>query len=400
MLSEGRSTRTISKRIALDELHEYISTPAQVAEDVVIPSGATLITRGTKLASLGSSVEELKKSLGRWDILSIPVTIQNDLDMIGLEDMLRAAREKIPSIDPLLASETVAQVENVYGRISEGICEPADVSSLAAQGRIIAQEIAQAPQLMLCLGKVRNWDEYTYVHSLNVALLSGFLANRLFPDNPELAENVTVGGILHDLGKALVPKNVLNKPGRLTDAEYTLMKKHTVYGDELAKSNGVNEISTLSVIRGHHEHFGGCGYPDGLKEKDIRIEARIAAVADVFDALTAKRVYKDPMDSRAAVAIMLENMSAHFDPKVVRALLVSVGLFPPGTGVELSDGSIGVVVGANGKDLMRPEVLLQVDSMGRRADGGKVVDLSKSEDLYVRRPMQDVGKVAFWGRAG
>jgi len=395
MPSEKHFTRKVSRRITLEELHEYISTPALVAEDIVATNGATLIPRGTKLSSLGSSVDAVRKSLRQWDIFSVPITIVNKLDVVALENMLRSAREKIPSIDPELARKTVQQVENVYGRIAEGICGPEDVSNLVMQGRTVAKEIAQAPQLMLCLGRVRNWDEYTYVHSLNVALLSGFLASRIFPDNPEMAEHVTVGGILHDLGKALVSKNILNKPGCLTDEEYTIMKKHTVNGVELAKSNGVNELSTLAVIRGHHERCSGNGYPDSLKKEDIQIEAKIAAVADVFDALTTKRVYKEEMASRDAVSLMIESMNEFFDNNVVRALLVSIGLFPPGTGVELSDGSLGVVVGANGKDLMHPEVLLQVDSMGRKADGTKIIDLSKSEGLYVRRPVQDVGKIAF-----
>ena len=317
------------------------------------------------------------------------------MDVAALEDMLRAAREKIPSIDTQLAKETVQQVENVYERISEGICGPEDVSNLAKQGRTVAKEIAQAPQLMLCLGKVRNWDEYTYVHSLNVALLSGFLASRLFPDNPKIAEHVTVGGILHDLGKALIPKNILNKPESLSQKEYALMKKHTVHGEELAKHNGIDEPSTLMVIRGHHERCSGDGYPDSLKKDDIPMVAKIAAVADVFDALTTKRVYKEQMNSRAAMSLMLENMNEYFDHNVVRSLLVSIGLFPPGTSVELSDGSLGVVVGASGKDLMRPEVLLHVDSMGRKTDGTKTIDLSKSDTLYVRRAIQDIGKIAF-----
>ena len=392
---KGNFTSTISRRITLEELSEYTSTAARVADDVVAPNGAILLPRGTKLSSLASSLKAMKEQLSRWDIFSIPITIHSELDMVGLEDMLRAAREKIPNIDPQLAKETVQQVENVYGRVFEGVCEPEDISNLATQGRTIAQEMAQVPQLMLCLGKVRNWDEYTYVHSLNVALLSGFLAKRLFPNEPEIAEHVTVGGILHDLGKALVPKEVLNKPGRLTDEEFAIMKKHTTYGDELARSNGVNEIFTLSVIRGHHERYNGDGYPDCLKMEDIRLEARIAAVADVFDALTAKRVYKEPMQSRDAVSIMLENMSEHFDPKIVRTLLLSIGLFPPGTGVELSDGSLGVVVASGGKDLMRPEVLLQIDHMGRKSDGQVIIDLSKSEELYVRRSVNDVGKTGF-----
>ena len=395
MSSQERFDRVISRRITLEQLQEYTSTPARVAEDVIAPNGAALILRGTELSHMGPYLGVLEKKLRQWDIFSIPITIQNILDLTVLEDMLKAARERIPSIDSQLADETVKQVKNVYGRISEGVCDSEDIFNLIRQGRTITEEISKAPQLMLCLGKVRSWDEYTYVHSLNVALLSGFLSARIFPDKPGIAENVSVGAILHDLGKALVPQNILNKPGRLTDEEFTVMKKHTVYGDELAKSNGICDASALAVIRGHHERYDGSGYPDDLSKDDIRIEARIAAVADVFDALTAKRVYKEPMESHAAVAIMLESMNEHFDPAVVRVLLVSIGLFPPGTVVELSDGSLGVVIDSGGKDLMRPKVLLQIDDMGRKVDGLKIVDLGRSEELYVKRAMQDVGKVGF-----
>jgi HD-GYP domain-containing protein (c-di-GMP phosphodiesterase class II) len=242
---------------------------------------------------------------------------------------------------------------------------------------------------------VRNWDEYTYVHSLNVALLGGFLASRLFPGQPDIVECMSVGGILHDLGKANIPQEILNKPAHLTDQEFEMMKKHAAYGEKTAFQSGISDRRILSVIRGHHERYGGDGYPDGLSGDRIGIEARIAAVADVFDALTAKRVYKEPMESRVAVSLMLENMSEHFDPVAVRALLVSIGLYPPGTAVELSDGSIGVVVGARDKDLLRPEVFLQIDHMGRKVEEMKIVDLHQSQSLFVQRSLHDVGKVAF-----
>jgi HD-GYP domain-containing protein (c-di-GMP phosphodiesterase class II) len=366
-----------------------------VGEDILTANNTVLLPHGTELASLASSVDDLEKILRQWGIFSIPIVINNELDIENLERMLKTTEMKLAVIDPQLARQTVEQVENVYDRISKGVCAPEDIEHLAMQGRALAKEVAQAPQVMLCLGKVRGWDEYTYVHSLNVALLGGFLASRLFPNQPEIVECLSMGGILHDLGKALVPKEVLNKPGPLTNEEFTLMKKHTIYGHELAVANGVTDTGVLSVILGHHECYGGNGYPHGFAKDEIRIEARISAVADVFDALTAKRVYKEPMDSRKAVSMMLESMSTHFDPKVVRVLLLSIGLYPPGTAVELSDGSIGVVVGARDKDLLRPEVLLQIDHMGRRVQEMKIVDLSSSQSLFVRRPLQDVGKIAF-----
>jgi HD-GYP domain-containing protein (c-di-GMP phosphodiesterase class II) len=173
------------------------------------------------------------------------------------------------------------------------------------------------------------------------------------------------------------------------------MKTHPVYGEELAINNGINDIRILSVIRGHHERFGGSGYPDNFSKDQIRMEAKIAAVADVFDALTARRVYKEPMESSQAISMMIGPMGEHFDPQVVRVLLVSIGLYPPGTAVELSDGSLGVVVGARGSDLLRPEVLLQIDKLGHKVSEMTIVDLSLGNSLYVKRPLQDVGKIGF-----
>jgi HD-GYP domain-containing protein (c-di-GMP phosphodiesterase class II) len=340
-------------------------------------------------------VDDLDKTLRRWGIFSIPIVIRNTLDIHELEEILQSAELDVSSIDPALAKETITQLSDVYERISGGGCGPEDISTLADQGQKLAKEVVQAPQVMFCLGKVRHWDEYTFTHSLNVALLGGYLANRLFPGKAELVECLSVGGILHDLGKARIPQNVLNKPGKLTDEEFSVMKKHPLLGEQLAIENGVGDKRILSVIRGHHERFKGNGYPDNLSEEQIPIEAKIAAVADVFDALTAKRVYKEPMQSRTAVSIMIESMGAHFDPAIVRALLLSIGLYPPGTAVELSDGSIGVVVGSRNKDLVRPQVSLQIDYRGHKLDKIKIVDLSLNENLYVQRPLLDIGKRSF-----
>ncbi|MDR1650091.1 MAG: HD-GYP domain-containing protein [Synergistaceae bacterium] len=392
---ESFGERILKRRISLGELQEYTTSPATVAEDILSEKGVILLPKGTQLASLVSSVEDLEKNLRRWGIFSIPIVIYNKLDIQELEEILQAAEAKISTIDPELARQTLAQVGDVYGRIAEGAQGPEDISKLADQGRQLAAEVAHSPQVMFCLGKVRNWDEYTYVHSLNVALLGGFLAARMFPGQQDLAECLSVGGILHDLGKARVPQQVLNKPGKLTDDEFAIMKRHPLLGEELAIESGVSDSRILSVIRSHHERFGGGGYPDAFLKEQIPTEAKIAAVADVFDALTAKRVYKEPMESRTALSIMIESMGAHFDPHVVRVLLLSIGLYPPGTAVELSDGSIGVVVGARNKDLVRPQVLLKIDSMGRKMDKMQIVDLSVGTSLCVRRTLLDVGKVRF-----
>ena len=383
------------RRISLGELREYMSGPACVGEDIFAANGVVLLPKGVELASLIASFDDLEKNLRHWGVFSIPVTIRNKLSLQELEDILRSAEANLSTIDPQLARETVEQVGNVYERIVDGMCNPEDVTQLAKQGQNLAKEVAQAPQVMLCLGRVRSWDEYTYVHSLNVALLGGFLASKLFPNDSEVAECLSAGGILHDLGKARIPKEVLNKPAALTNEEFDIIKRHPAYGEEIATSNGVTDPRILTVIRGHHERYNGKGYPDALAKERTSIEAKIAAVADVFDALTARRVYKDPIESRVAVSMMIDNMGEHFDPEVVRVLLLSIGLYPPGTAVELSDGSMGVVVGARGKDLLRPQVLLKIDSVGHKIRDIQIIDLSVNSSFYVRRSLLDVGKIAF-----
>ena len=173
------------------------------------------------------------------------------------------------------------------------------------------------------------------------------------------------------------------------------MPRHPELGVELAVRNGISDRRALEVIRGHHERFNGGGYPDNQDKNTISIEARIAAVADVFDALTAKRVYKDPMPSREALSVMTGAMSAHFDPDVMRVLLMSVGIYPAGSLVELSDGSVGTVVGAYSKDLVRPKVALHLDRFGKRLLEKQLVDLCEERDLFVKRSLQSDDKRAF-----
>lgn len=394
-VQEGLLNQVVKRRISLNELRDYVNTASRVDEDVLAANGTVLLPKGTELASLVASVNDFEKSLRRWNIHSISIAVPSQIGIRHLEEVLKDSHANLMHVDPELAQQTIQQVGNVYERIESGHCEPQDIANLAAQGSILAKEIAQAPQVMLCLGRVRAWDEYTYVHSLNVALLGGFLAAKMFPNDPKIVEYMTVGGILHDLGKARIPISILNKPGRLTDEEFVVMQKHSEFGEDVARENGVNDPHIIAVIRGHHERFGGGGYPDSLSGKEISIESKIAAVADVFDALTAKRCYKEPMESRTAISLMLENMHAHFDPEVVRVLLLAIGLYPPGTAVELSDGTIGLVVGSRGNDLMRPQVALQIDEMGHKVEDLRIVDLSTQQQLYIKRCLHDIGKVAF-----
>ena len=389
-------SRTLRKRINIDEMREYSSLNTYIVEDVLSSNGAVLIPKGTELASLIKYAANLCNTLHRSGIESIAVAVNDQFEVEALENIIKYSEFGITKMDSKFARDTVEQIKDVYSRIADGICEQKNVSNLVDQGKELAKIVNKTPEIMFCLGHVRENDEYTYVHSLNVALISGFLANKLFPEDKNMVSCLSIGGILHDLGKAKVPNGILNKPGALSDPEFETMKKHTIYGEELAKEYGVHDPRILSVIRGHHERYGGNGYPDILSGDKISIEARIAAVTDVFDALTARRVYKEPMDGRDAIIMMIDKMSVHFDPVVLRTLILSVGLFPPGTTVELSDGSFGVVVGTNGKDLIRPQVMIIIDKSFKKLEEVLIVDLSKNnESIFIKQAVHDLGKIGF-----
>ena len=386
----------VRKRIQLKELREYSYPSSYVDEDVINKNGAVIIPKGTELAILAEHSKNLDELLQQWGIESIAILIKNQIDASDLENMINSSDSGFVKIDSKFARDTVEQIRDVYLRIANGSCKTGNISNLVDQGKTLAKIVDKTPEIMFCLGHVRSSDEYTYVHSLNVALISGFLANKLFPEDKEIVQCLSVGGILHDLGKAKIPNEILNKPGSLSTSEFEIMKKHTIFGEELAMRFGVQDSRILSVIRGHHERFSGNGYPDVLNSEKISIEARIATVADVFDSLTARRVYKEPMDSKNAITLMIEKMSMHFDPSILRSLVVLIGLYPPGSVVELSDGSIGIVVGTSGNDLMRPQVMLYLDKNNKKVEELQILDLRKNDDsIFINQIIHDFGKTGF-----
>ncbi|WP_198471313.1 HD-GYP domain-containing protein [Acetomicrobium sp. S15 = DSM 107314] len=363
-----------------------------LAEDIVSAKKVLLLPKGVDLSWFGSAKKRLVQRLKSEGVTHIRVFVEKTPSARDLEELIQRIRGPVKQIDRALACQAVRQLGDVYRRIAsdgmtEGLFEP-----LLSTGHILAQEILSSKAITLSLYKMRQWDEYTFVHSLNVALLSGFLASRLRPGDNVLVNKITTGILLHDLGKAKVPLHILNKPARLTDAEFAIIKTHPVKGFELALQQGIRDEEVLTVVRGHHERWNGNGYPDRLRGEAIPLPARIAAVADVFDALTTNRIYKEAESPKNAISIIVGDAGNHFDPGVVRELLLSLGLYPPGVTVELSDGSVGVVVSTFPGDLVRPTVMLFADFEGQEGSL-RLVNLRES-DLYIRRSIGSVDKRA------
>ena len=374
---------------ALISIDDLFSTQGTVEEDILSPQGALLLPRGTPVDAIRTIFPDFSDTLSKFGIQHIRVSVERDgFTARELADALSDVHIQMAHIDPRLSNLVIGRIREAYRKVASGIAARKDVTLLLEAGTTLAREISKTPSVMFSLERVRTWDEYSYVHSLNVALLSGFLATVLFRGDVRAVELLTIGGLLHDLGKAVIPREILNKPGILDAEEYEIVKRHPADGERLARASGVQDERILSLERTHHERWNGTGYPSKLKGEDIPFLGRITAVADVFDALTSRRVYKEAYTNNRAIGTILCETQHKFDRRIVRVLLRSLSLYPPSTMVELSDGSVGVVLAASDSNLLQPDVFITYGPDGRKPKGMTVLRLSRGSNLFIRRCLE------------
>ena len=240
----------------------------------------------------------------------------------------------------------------------------------------ISSSVLRNPGALISLARLKTADDYTYMHSVAVCALMVSLARQLGLDENEVRE-AGMAGLLHDLGKALMPMEVLNKPGKLTDDEFRIIKGHPVEGHRLLLEGRTYSDIVLDVCLHHHEKVDGSGYPDRLGGDTISLFAKMGAVCDVYDAITSNRPYKAGWGPAESLRKMTEWSKGHFDEQVFQAFIKSVGIYPVGSLVKLGSGRLAVVVEQSQKSLLAPRVKVFFSTKSQTHIVPEMLDLSR-----------------------
>ena len=297
-----------------------------------------------------------------------------------------AKKRKKNYINKVSASDEHRQALGVFRearRITKSLLDEArlgaSVNTEAAKSTVneCVQSILRNPDALTWMSKMRNEDEYTAEHCLNVCILAISFGRHLGYEE-EALQHIGLCGLLHDVGKMKIPPEILNKPDRLTDKEFKMIKAHTVHGRNLLMTAPGSYHGVVDVAYSHHERLDGNGYPRGLKASGISEFSRVVAIADAYDAMTAKRVYEDARSSTDALKEIFDNRGTQFDERLAEQFLEMVGLYPPGSIVEMTNGCVGIVLTTNHKYRHLPKVLV-VRNTVKRPVKEKVLNLADCE---------------------
>ena len=251
----------------------------------------------------------------------------------------------------------------------------------------MVESVIANPDALAVLSQLKNADEYTAEHGLRVCTLA-IAFGRHLEMSPEELNLLGVGALLHDVGKMKVPSEILNKPAKLTDEEYAIMRTHVPEGMKILDSVHGIAPASLDVVEQHHERYAGGGYAKGVQGEDIRPFGMIAAIVDCYDAISSDRVYHKGMSTHEALTKMYEWRGRDFHPGLVEQFIQCMGIYPIGSVVELSDGTVGVVITINRDRRLLPKVALAVGEGQMAVTRRRVLDLMAGVGDGMKAPIE------------
>lgn len=347
-----------------EDLQQLLST----CKYVYVDTEKTPIDVSVSLQTLTSTQKPVKKSKRKKIDFTDTITLKKAKFDKGTftENLVNARKAR---------DKTRGYIDSMLNQARMGrVVDTKKAKALVAE---LANNIATSLDASMWLTQLKNRDEYTAIHSLNVCVLSLTFGRALNLPKDKL-HDLGLGALLHDIGKMRVPLKVLNKPGKLTDDEFEIMKSHPGMGYELIRNDKNLTDEVLTIVRNHHERLNGQGYPDKLNAQSISYFTKIVSITDVYDAITSDRVYHDGMTPHEAMQRLYEWMPNNFDEELIQKFIRTLGIYPIGSVVELKTGHIGLVVKLNEAHRMKPVVMLVMNRNKEFYPRRKLVNLASS----------------------
>ena len=231
----------------------------------------------------------------------------------------------------------------------------------------LAEAVTQNRTALVALTAMRNYDNYTFTHMVNVSILTMGQARALGIEGRLLRE-FGLSALMHDIGKVRTPKEILNKPDKLTDDEFVIMRRHTVDGAEILRRTPEMPILAPVVAFEHHLRLDGTGYPFGVRRESLNVGTMLCSISDIYDAMRSQRAYQQAFPTERILAVLKRNDGTQFDQNLVRRFVQLLGIYPPGNLVRLSTGEVAVVARVHAPDPYRPRVRVLFNAAGARLD--------------------------------
>lgn len=308
----------------------------------------------------------------------VHLELENRLQDIG-STLKRTATIQVSFQEELIqAKQIFREANNIVSntlldcRLGKGV----ELEKLEPLVSSVTASIFRNPDAIVSLLRIKQADKYTFQHSVAVGTLLISFCHALEMER-SIIEQVGIGGLLHDIGKMKVPNHILNKPGKLSENEFHLMKNHVNYGCQFLKDTQNLSPISLAVVAEHHEQFDGSGYPKGLQGNEISRYGHMASIVDVYDALTSNRVYHIGSEPTDVLKKLLEWSNHHFNTPLVHNFIRTIGIYPIGTLVKLESGYLAVVVEQHHEDLLHPKVRAIFNSQSHTRIPPRDYDLSK-----------------------